>query len=75
MPESLLETIDGNPETEVMVYCSPTGKIIHKKLVRSSGNLAWDEAVLNALEKTHMLPRDENGNIPASIGFTFRPRN
>jgi colicin import membrane protein len=41
----------------------------------SSGNDAWDQAVLNAVEKTGTLPRDENGNMPSEITFSLRPRD
>ena len=74
-PDSQLQRVKGNPEAEVEVVCSPTGEIMGKKLTRSSGNLAWDEAVMNAIEKTGTLPRDENGNMPPKISFGFRPRD
>lgn len=70
-----LQSVKGNPEAEVEVTCSPTGEITSKKLIRSSGNPAWDEAVLNAIEKTGSLPRDENGNMPPKISFGFKPRD
>ena len=74
-PDSQLQTVKGNPEAEVEVTCSPTGSILSKKLIRSSGNSAWDEAVMNAIEKTGTLPRDENGNMPSKFSFGFRPRD
>ena len=73
--DSQLQAVKGNPEAEVEVVCSPTGEILGKKLTRSSGNPAWDEAVMNAIEKTGTLPRDENGNMPPKISFGFRPRD
>ena len=74
-PDSLLQTVKGNPEAEVVIFCRPDGKIISKRLTRSSGHRAWDEAVLNAIEKTGILPRDDNGNLPQKISFLFRPRD
>lgn len=74
-PESQLQAVKGNPEAEVEVTCSATGEILSKKLTRPSGNLAWDEAVMNAIEKTGTLPRDENGNMPPKISFGFKPRD
>jgi colicin import membrane protein len=44
-------------------------------LTVSSKNEAWDQAVLNAVNKTGSLPRDENGNMPTKISFSFRPRD
>ncbi len=73
--DAQLQTVVGNPAAEVAVLCSPSGQIIGKKLKVSSGNDAWDQAVLNAVEKTGMLPRDENGNMPSEITFSLRPRD
>ena len=75
VPDSQLQTVKGNPEAEVEVTCSATGEILSKKLIRSSGNPAWDAAVMNAIEKTGTLPRDENGNMPPKISFGFKPRD
>ena len=74
-PDAQLQAVVGNPAAEVVVICSPSGQIIGKKLKVSSGNDAWDQAVLNAVEKTGILPRDENGNMPSEITFSFRPRD
>ena len=73
--DAQLQTVLGNPASEVVVICSPSGQIIGKKLKVSSGNDAWDQAVLNAVEKTGTLPRDENGNMPSEITFSLRPRD
>lgn len=73
--DAQLQAVLGNPAAEVVVICSPSGQIIGKKLKVSSGNDAWDQAVLNAVEKTGILPRDENGNMPSEITFSFRPRD
>jgi colicin import membrane protein len=73
--DAQLQTVSGNPAAEVVVFCSPSGQIIGSKLKVKSGNEAWDQAVLNAVEKTGSLPRDENGNMPSEITFSFRPRD
>ncbi len=73
--DSQLQSIRGNPAAEVEVIVSPSGQIIGMKLTQSSGNTAWDQAVLKAIEKTSTLPRDENGKIPPKIPFVFRPRD
>ena len=73
--DTQLLSLVGNPAAEVEVTCSPSGQIIGAKLTVSSGNPAWDQAVLNAVEKTGSLPRDENGNVPGKIAFLFRPRD
>jgi colicin import membrane protein len=73
--DTQLLSVVGNPAAEVEVTCSPSGQIIGAKLSVSSGNAAWDQAVLNAVEKTGSLPRDESGNVPNKIAFLFRPRD
>ena len=52
-----------------------SGSIVGKKLVKSSGNPAWDEAVLRAIDRTNSLPRDENGKVPPTLLLEFRPQN
>jgi len=74
-PDNLLQNVVGNPTAEVEVTCSPSGKIEDVNLVKSSGNSAWDEAVLNGLRKTAMLPRDVDGSVPTRLVFSFRPRD
>ena len=53
----------------------PDGSIVGKKLVKSSGNPAWDEAVLRAIDRTNSLPRDENGKVPPTLLLEFRPQD
>ena len=74
-PDNFLQTVAGNPTADVEVTCSPSGKIESVDLVKSSGNSAWDEAVLNGLRKTAMLPRDVDGSVPTRLVFSFRPRD
>ncbi len=74
-PDSQLQNVVGNPAAEVEVTCSPSGQIISVNLKVKSGNEAWDQAVLKAVEKTGSLPRDENGHMPSKISFSFRPRD
>lgn len=69
------DTIDGNPEASVEVRLSPDGTIVGKKLVKSSGSAAWDEAVLRAIDKTEVLPRDIDGRVPSPMLITFKPRD
>jgi colicin import membrane protein len=69
------EVINGNPVAEVEVHLAPDGRIISQKLVVSSGEKAWDEAVLRAVERTEMLPRDVDGRVPSAMVISFRPRD
>ncbi len=69
------DTISGNPRAEVEVRLLPDGTIASSRLAQSSGNKAWDDAVLRAVERTGSLPRDENGRVPASLVIGFRPND
>lgn len=69
------DPVSGNPVAEVEVRTSPDGTIVGKRLVRSSGVKAWDEAVLRALDKTETLPRDTDGRVPSPVVIAFKPRD
>jgi colicin import membrane protein len=69
------EDIVGNPKAEVEVRTSPDGTILSRKLLSSSGNKSWDEAVLKAIDKTATLPRDEDGRVPPVLEISFRPKD
>ncbi len=70
----LTESLDGNPLATVEVRLGSDGTIIARKLVKSSGVKAWDDAVLRAVDKTEILPRDVDGRVPPVIEIDFRPR-
>jgi len=63
----------GNPRAEVEVRVAPDGTITSRRIVQSSGNKAWDEAVLRAIDKTEILPKDTDGRVPPLIVLGFRP--
>lgn len=67
------DTIAGNPQATVEVKAGPDGTIIGKRLLKSSGVPAWDEAVLRAIDKTEVLPRDTDGRVPPAFEISFRP--
>lgn len=69
------DAVGGNPKAEVEVRLAPDGTIVGKRLVKSSGVKAWDEAVLRALDKTEVLPRDVDGRVPSPVTIEFRPRS
>lgn len=69
------EDISTNPTAEVEVRTSPDGTIVERKLLKSSGNKAWDEAVLKAIDKTEVLPRDVDGRVQSPLTITFRPKD
>ena len=69
------DTITGNPTAEVEVRTLPDGTIISRKISKSSGVTSWDEAVLAAIDKTEVLPRDVDGRVPGALVISFRPRD
>lgn len=69
------DAMSGNPRAEVEVRAAPDGTIVGKRLIQPSGNKAWDEAVLRALDKTETLPRDVDGRVPSSLVIGFRPND
>jgi colicin import membrane protein len=68
------DDIPGNPEAVVEVRLAPDGTIVGKRIKKSSGNSGWDNAVLRALDKTEVLPRDVDGRVPAAGDLVFRPK-
>ena len=69
------DDVNGNPTATVEVRTSPDGTIIGRKLTKSSGIKAWDDAVLRAIDKTEVLPRDTDGRVPSSFEINFRPKD
>ena len=69
------DDIAGNPMAEVEVRQAPDGTITGRRIVKSSGFKAWDEAVLRALDKTEVLPRDTDGRVHSPLILEFRPRS
>ena len=65
-------TVIGNGAAEVEVNAAPGGSIISRRLLKSSGNKEWDEAVLRAIDKTRAMPRDTDGRVPPTLILTFR---
>ena len=69
------DNVDGNPLATVEVKLAPDGTIVAKRLVKSSGVRSWDEAVLRAIERTEVLPRDIDGRVPPPFQIDFRLRD
>jgi colicin import membrane protein len=68
-------SVSGNPAAEVEVRCAPDGTIVSRKLTKSSGNSAWDNAVLKAIDKTEILPRDTDGRVHSPLLLVFKPND
>ena len=69
------EAIDGNPVAVVEVRVASDGTITSTKVVKSSGNTNWDNAVLSGLFRTRVMPKDVDGRVPDTIFIlSLRPR-
>jgi colicin import membrane protein len=69
------EDIAGNPTAEVEVRTTPDGTILAPRLLKSSGNKAWDEAVIKAILRTETMPKDTDGRVPTPMILEFRPKD
>jgi colicin import membrane protein len=69
------DDVSGNPVAEVEVRTAPDGTIVGRKLTKPSGVQSWDDAVLKAIDKTEVLPKDIDGRIPSSLILVFRPKD
>jgi len=67
-------SIDGNPAAVVALHCAPDGDVLEAHITTSSGNAAWDDAVLRAVQKSGQMPRDTDGKTPSNFTITFRPK-
>lgn len=65
----------GNPVVEVELQMASDGTITGRRITISSGSSAWDQAVLRALDRTMVLPRDSDGQIYSPIRMEFRARS
>lgn len=69
------DTLAGNPMADVEVRTAPDGTIVGRKLTQASGVKSWDDAVLKAIDKTAVLPRDLDGRVPPVLTISFRPKD
>lgn len=60
-------------ETVISVRCSPSGTLLDAQVSRSSGNPAWDDAALRAVQRSNPMPQDIDGKTPTSFKITLRP--
>lgn len=66
------DSASGNPLAEVEVRVAPDGNIIARRLTKPSGNADWDAAVLRAIDRTEVLPRDTDGRVPPVMVISFK---
>lgn len=72
----LPQNIQGNPEAIFDVVQLPTGEVLSIKLVKSSGNAAYDDAVERAILKSSPLPLPASRELfSRELKLTFRPQD
>src|SRR5262245_3368574 len=75
----LPQDIQGNPEAIFLVAQLPTGEVLpppSTRLIRSSGNAAYDAAVERAILKSSPLPLPPTGvPLHRELKLTFRPHD
>ena len=70
------ENLAGNPSVEYAIELLPDGSVrqpIRKR--KPSGVPGFDEAVLNAIEKSQPFPPDKSGRVPSSVTIIHRPKD
>jgi colicin import membrane protein len=74
----LPDNLKGNPEVRCLVKLLPTGEVQSVKVTQSSGNPAYDEAVVRAIERSSPLPlpsdRDARAAFVPELSFVHRPK-
>ncbi len=64
--------VSGNPLVSIEVRLAPDGTVLGRpRVLKSSGNKEWDDAVVRAFEKTEALPRD-GGKIWSPLVIDWR---
>jgi colicin import membrane protein len=69
------DQLTDNPMSSVEVRSLPDGNIISQRLVKSSGNPAWDDAVLRAITRMGSMPLDINGRAPGLVILDLSPKD
>jgi len=69
------QDLASNPSADVEVRTAPDGTIVSRKITKPSAVKEWDDAVLKAIDKTQILPRDIDGRVPPVLEINFRPKD
>jgi len=74
----LPDNLSGNPQVRCLVRLLPTGEVQSVRVTQSSGNAAYDDAVVRAIEKSSPLPlpsdRDARAAFVPELIFVHRPK-
>ena len=74
----LPDNLKGNPQVRCLVKLLPTGDVVSVRVTQSSGNAAYDAAVVRAIEKSSPLPlpaeREARAAFVPELSFSHRPQ-
>jgi colicin import membrane protein len=74
----LPDNLAGNPQVRCLVKLLPTGEVQSVRVTQSSGNAAYDEAVVRGIWKSSPLPlpgeRDARAAFVPELSFVHRPK-
>jgi colicin import membrane protein len=56
-----------NPSVKVLLRVEASGAIYESTVISSSGNAAWNDAVVRAIDRMGLIPKDIDGKIPNEI--------
>ena len=71
---SVMSNVSEQPSAgpvSIQIKSRPDGIILAKQLIRSSGDPDWDNAILQAIDKTEKLPTDIDGRTPTTMVVIF----
>jgi colicin import membrane protein len=74
----LPDNLKGNPQVRCLVKLLPTGDVVSVRVTQSSGNPAYDAAVVRAIERSSPLPlpaeREARAAFVPELSFSHRPQ-
>ena len=74
----LPDNLSGNPQVRCLVKLLPTGDVVSVRVTQSSGNPAYDAAVVRAIEQSSPLPlppeREARAAFVPELSLTHRPQ-
>jgi colicin import membrane protein len=74
--EPVVAQVPGNPEAVYQVTLLPTGEVLNARLVKSSGNSAYDQELQRAIQASSPLPKpDPQSLFQRTLELRFRPKD
>lgn len=74
--EPIVAQVQGNPEAVFEVALLPTGEVLNARLMKSSGNRAYDDELHSAILASSPLPKPEPQSLfQRRLELRFRPKD